>query len=187
MERVVPWNEFVAQMDAHAPTKATGRPPFPIETMLRMHLLQQCFGLSDVAMEEALDDVALYREFAGQGAMIRLPDRGSILRFRHLLEQHRLAEHFLATTNAQLGAKGYAAEFCRTSSHECVRIRFRRAETRTARLHSCRIEHRIGEFRLTDFTRRHLSRHVGVVDRVLNTIVSEVSAHCHSRAKGVAG
>ncbi|NPT61546.1 IS5 family transposase [Paraburkholderia elongata] len=107
MERVVPWNEFVALIEPHAPTKATGRRPFPIEAMLRIHFLQQWFGLSDVAMEETLYDVPLYREFAELGGMSRLPDRVSILRFRHLLEQHRLAEQFLVTVNAQFSAKGY--------------------------------------------------------------------------------
>jgi transposase, IS5 family len=107
MERVVPWNEFVALIEPHAPTKATGRRPFPIEAMLRIHFLQQWFGLSDVAMEETLYDVPLHREFARLGAMSRLPDRISILRFRRLLGQHRLAEQLLATVNAQLSAKGY--------------------------------------------------------------------------------
>jgi len=107
MERVVPWKEFVALIAPHAPTKATGRRPFAIEAMLRIHLLQQWFGLSDVAMEEALYDLPLYREFAGLGGMSRLPDRVSILRFRHLLEQHQLAEQLLKTVNAQLSAKGY--------------------------------------------------------------------------------
>lgn len=107
MERVVPWNEFVALIEPYAPTKATGRRPFPIEAMLRIHFLQQWFGLSDVAMEEALYDVPLYREFAELGGMSRLPDRVGILRFRHLLEQYRLAEQFLVTVNTQLSARGY--------------------------------------------------------------------------------
>jgi transposase, IS5 family len=107
MERVVPWKDFVALITPHAPRKATGRKPFPAEAMLRVHFLQQWFGLSDVAMEEALYDVPLYREFAGLGGMSRLPDRVSILRFRHLLEQHQLGGQFLQTVNAQLGAKGY--------------------------------------------------------------------------------
>jgi IS5 family transposase len=51
--------------------------------------------------------VALYREFSGLVGMSRLPERVSILRFRHLLEQHRLAEQFLATVNARLSTKGY--------------------------------------------------------------------------------
>ncbi len=37
MERVVPWKEFMALIAPHTPTKATGRKPFPIEAMLRIH------------------------------------------------------------------------------------------------------------------------------------------------------
>ncbi len=106
MEGVVPWREFVAQLTAVAPPKATGRPPFAHETMLRLHLLQQLFGLSDFAMEEALFDTPLYRTFAGLGNTDRLPDRVSILRFRHLLEKHDLAKRFFETVNDMLRAKG---------------------------------------------------------------------------------
>jgi IS5 family transposase len=106
MEGVVPWREFVSQLTAVAPPKATGRPPFAHETMLRLHLLQQLFGLSDFAMEEALFDTPLYRTFAGLGNTDRLPDRVSILRFRHLLEKHDLAKQFFETVNDMLRAKG---------------------------------------------------------------------------------
>lgn len=106
MEGVVPWREFVSQLTAVAPPKATGRPPFAHETMLRLHLLQQLFGLSDFAMEEALFDTPLYRTFAGLGNTDRLPDRVSILRFRHLLEKHDLANQFFETVNDMLRAKG---------------------------------------------------------------------------------
>jgi transposase, IS5 family len=106
MDSVIPWPELVAQISAVAPVKATGRPPFAHETMLRLHLLQQLFGLSDFAMEEALFETPLYREFAGFDANARLPDRVSILRFRHLLEKHKLAQHFFETVNAMLKARG---------------------------------------------------------------------------------
>lgn len=71
-----------------------------------MHLTIRC-ALTSAYMKEALYDISLYREFAGHGGMSRLPERVSILRFRHLLEQHKLAEQFLQTVNTQLGAKGY--------------------------------------------------------------------------------
>ena len=106
MELVVPWTELVALIAAHAPKKSTGRPPFAVETMLRIHFLQQWFGLSDLAMEEALFEVSLYREFAGLGNVERIPDRVSILRFRHLLEAHDLGPKILAAVNATLAAKG---------------------------------------------------------------------------------
>lgn len=106
MERVVPWGELLAVITPHAPVAKTGRPPFELQTMLRIHFMQQWFGLSDMAMEEALFDVALYREFAGLGRMSRIPDRVSILRFRHLLEKHELSQKMLKAVNATLAAKG---------------------------------------------------------------------------------
>jgi len=110
MEQVVPWEQLLALIEPHAPVAKTGRPPFALAAMLRIHFMQQWFGLSDMAMEEALFDIPMYRDFAGLDGMARLPDRVSILRFRHLLEEHRLAEQFLATVNQQLAAKGYVAD-----------------------------------------------------------------------------
>jgi IS5 family transposase len=75
--------------------------------MLRVHFLQQWFGLSDPAMEEALHDVPLYCEFAGIGSRTaRLPDESTILRFRHLLEEHELAQRMFAAVNDLLRDKG---------------------------------------------------------------------------------
>ena len=107
MERVVPWAQLVSLIEPHSPRAKTGRPPFPVETMLRIHFLQQWFGLSDPAMEEALFDVPMYREFAQlPDGLVRLPDESTILRFRHLLEKHGLAAQMFAAVNATLGAKG---------------------------------------------------------------------------------
>ncbi|HMM84658.1 IS5 family transposase [Azohydromonas sp.] len=106
MERVVPWAALVELVAPNAPEGKKGRPPFPVETMLRIHFMQQWFTLSDPAMEEALHDVPLFREFAGLGWDTRLPDESTILRFRHLLERHKLAEQILATVNGVLLGKG---------------------------------------------------------------------------------
>jgi IS5 family transposase len=107
MNLVVPWGELIGLIAPHAPAGKTGRPPFAVATMLRIHFMQQWFGLSDPAMEEALHDVPLYREFAGLDAGItRLPDESTILRFRHLLEANDLSLQLLATINATLATKG---------------------------------------------------------------------------------
>ena len=111
MQRVVPWAELIALIEPHYPKGKTGRPPMGIATMLRIHFLQQWFGLSDPAMEEALHDVPLYREFADlEGPMRRLPDESTILRFRHLLEKHGLAAPMLATVNRVLQERGLSLE-----------------------------------------------------------------------------
>jgi IS5 family transposase len=58
-------------------------------------------------MEEALHDTPVLREFAGlSGWSERLPDQTTILRFRHLLEKHKLAEQMLHAVNELLRAKG---------------------------------------------------------------------------------
>ncbi|MGF6439304.1 IS5 family transposase [Paraburkholderia youngii] len=107
MRRVVPWARLIALIEPHYPRGKTGRPPFPIATMLQIHFMQQWFGLSDPAMEEALYDVPLYREFAGlDEGMTRLPDESTILRFRHLLETHGLAAQMLTLVNEILSEKG---------------------------------------------------------------------------------
>jgi IS5 family transposase len=107
MGRVVPWAELVALVTPFAPEGRRGRPPFAVETMLRLHFMQQWFGLSDPAMEEALHDVPLYREFAGlDNWTTRLPDESTILRFRHLLDKHKLAAQILALINGMLRDKG---------------------------------------------------------------------------------
>lgn len=107
MERVVPWSDLVTLVAPYLPEGRRGRPPFPVEALLRIHFMQQWFTLSDPAMEEALHDVPLFREFSGLGGWDdRLPDESTILRFRHALEQHKLAEQILATVNALLHHKG---------------------------------------------------------------------------------
>ena len=107
MNLVIPWGELLALIAPHAPAGKMGRPPFATEVMLRIHLLQQFFGHSDPAMEEALHDIPLYREFARLDAGItRLPEESTILRFRHLLEQNNLGQQILATVNARLMERG---------------------------------------------------------------------------------
>lgn len=107
MERVVPWSDLVALVSPYMPEGRRGRPPFPVEAMLRIHFMQQWFNLSDPAMEDALHDVPLFRDFAGLGGWDdRLPDESTILRFRHALEKHKLAEQILKTVNELLTAKG---------------------------------------------------------------------------------
>ena len=106
MERVVPWADLVALVASYYPEGKNGRPPFPLMTMLRIHFMQQWFALSDPAMEDPFFDTPLYREFAQLEEFARMPDESTILRFRHRLEKHKLAEQMLITVNDLLIAKG---------------------------------------------------------------------------------
>jgi IS5 family transposase len=106
MDLVMPWGELLALIAPHAPVAKTGRPPFDLAMMLRIHCLQQWFGLSDLGAEEALFETSFLRDFVGISGTERIPDRVSVLRFRHLLEEHELSPKILAVINAKLAAHG---------------------------------------------------------------------------------
>lgn len=107
MEHVVPWAGLLALIEPFYPKAGNGRPPYTLEVMLRIHLLQNWFALSDPAMEEALYEVTSLRQFAHlsltQGC---LPEDTTIMNFRHLLERHELASDILAVVNGHLGERG---------------------------------------------------------------------------------
>ena len=110
MELVVPWTELVSLIEPYAPESGRrGQQPFAVQTLLRIHFMQQWFKLSDPAMEEALHDVPAFRDFAGLSQWDeQIPGESMILRFRHLQERHKLADQTLATVNALLQARGLA-------------------------------------------------------------------------------
>ena len=102
----MPWPALVELIAPYYPEGLTGRPPFSLTTMVRIHFMQQWFSLSDPAMEEAFFDTPMLREFAQLGEFTRLLDESTILRFRHRLEKHKLAEQILATVNDILTQRG---------------------------------------------------------------------------------
>ena len=50
---VAPRSELLALILPHAPRAKTGRAPFELETMLRIHFVGQWLGLSELVMQEA--------------------------------------------------------------------------------------------------------------------------------------
>ncbi len=107
MEQVVPWDALLALIEPVYPKAGNGRRPYALATMLRVHLMQNWFGYSDPAMEEALYEVAPLRRFAGLSlARASVPDETTILNFRRLLETHDLASKLLDTVNGYLTDKG---------------------------------------------------------------------------------
>ena len=107
MLAVVPWDALVARIVPFAPAGATGRPPYPVLLLLRVHFMQEWFALADEAALEALHTIPVYRAFAGiDPGATGIPDATTILRFRHLLERHDLATALLDAFNALLEARG---------------------------------------------------------------------------------
>jgi transposase, IS5 family len=107
MNGLVPWAELCAVIEPHYPKAGNGRRPIGLERMLRIHFLQLWFNLADEACEDALYDVALFREFAqidlGEE---RVPDATTLLRFRRLLEDNKLGRSLFEHVNALLAQRG---------------------------------------------------------------------------------
>lgn len=109
MNKVVPWAELVAVIEPYYPkaTGAGGRPPVGLERMLRIHCLQLWFDLSDPAVEEALYDSRAMRTFAGIDlGREPVPDETTVMRFRHLLEEHKLGSRLFEEVGRVLQERG---------------------------------------------------------------------------------
>jgi transposase, IS5 family len=109
MERIIPWAELAAVIEPVYPKVGDqgGRPPIPLERMLRIYFLQLWFNLSDPAVEEALYDSVAMRGFVGidlgsEGA----PDETTICKFRHRLERNKLGKTLLKAVNEYLRTNG---------------------------------------------------------------------------------
>jgi IS5 family transposase len=106
MEKVVPWKELVKLLEPFYCAGERGRRPYPLQTMLRVHLMQNWFGLSDPAMEEALYEIGSMRGFAKLSLARSIPDETTILNFRRRMEENDLAEDILTLVNKYLSRKG---------------------------------------------------------------------------------
>ena len=103
MEVAVPWARLVALIEPFYPKGQRGRPPLGVERMLRVYFLQQWYALADEALEDALYYSQAMRAFVGSDLV---PDATTLLKFRHLLEEHALTGAIFAQVNAHLTQKG---------------------------------------------------------------------------------
>jgi IS5 family transposase len=108
IEAVTPWTELVTVLEPFYPKgEGRGRPPIGLVRMLRMYIVQQCFGLSDEGMEDAVYDSQAIRRFIGIDLTVETaPDATTLLKFRRLLETHSLTKVVFDTINSHLAAKG---------------------------------------------------------------------------------
>jgi len=111
MDSTIPWASWVGLIGPHyypdRPGK-TGRKAKPVETMLRMYLLQVWFSLSDEGVEEAIYDSYAMRSFMGLDFTVeQVPDATTLLHFRHLLEKHKLGEKLFAAQNEIFERQGW--------------------------------------------------------------------------------
>jgi IS5 family transposase len=107
MNTIVPWAQLCAVIEPHYPKRGNGRPPIGVERMLRIHFVQHWFNLADFACEEALYDSTSLRRFVGIDLGCEaVPDATTLLKFRRLLERHKLGEQLFAEMGRVLQSSG---------------------------------------------------------------------------------
>ncbi|MCB9358289.1 MAG: IS5 family transposase [Zoogloeaceae bacterium] len=108
IEAVTPWAALEAEIAPFYPKgEGRGRPPIGLHRMLRMYIAQQCFGLSDEGIEDALYDSQAIRRFVGIDlARENAPDATTLLKFRRLLETNGLTRKVFEAINAHLAERG---------------------------------------------------------------------------------
>ena len=108
IETITPWAALSAEIEPFYPKGGgRGRPPIGLDRMLRMYVAQQCFGFSDEGIEDALYDSQAIRSFVGIDlSREAAPDATTLLKFRRLLEKHKLTERIFAAINDHLAEKG---------------------------------------------------------------------------------
>jgi IS5 family transposase len=109
MDRIIPWPQMTAAVETVYPkiSEAGGRPPIPLERMLRIYFLQLWFNLSDPAVEEELYDSVAMRSFVGIDLAVEsAPDETTVCKFRHLLERAKLGKVLLKAVNDHLRREG---------------------------------------------------------------------------------
>ena len=106
LERLVPWQRLEERIKPHYFRGERGRRPYALAVMLRVHIVQLCYNLSDPAMEDLLYEAESVRRFAGLRLTEALPDESTILHFRHLLERHQLGQGLFAEIKDHLEEQG---------------------------------------------------------------------------------
>ena len=107
MDQMIPWKDWIALIEPCYPSGKRGRPTRGIETMLRMYLMQNWFNLSDAAMEDTTYDSYAMRSFMHLDFYKeQVTDATTLLKFRHLLEEHHIGEQIFADVSSRLEKAG---------------------------------------------------------------------------------
>ena len=110
MDGLIPWQRLEERIRPYYPKAGRGRRPYNLSVMLRVHVVQLCYNLSDPGMEDLLYEAESVRRFAGLRLTEPLPDESTILHFRHLLEEHQMGQGLFGEIKDYLKDQGLRME-----------------------------------------------------------------------------
>jgi IS5 family transposase len=106
LEGLVEWYRFVKLIGDLRDAASPGRPGYPVLVRFKAIVLQSLYGLSERALEEALDDRLSFRRFVGLSLEEAVPDHTVLNRFRNRLLGEGLLEKLFAELDRQLEKAG---------------------------------------------------------------------------------
>lgn len=106
VERLADWHALERGLRPLSKDSDHGRPQYPPVLLFKVLLLQQWYGLSDPAAEEAIADRFSFRGFLRLSLSDAVPDETTICRFRNRLAELKLMPVLLADLDQQLCVKG---------------------------------------------------------------------------------
>ena len=106
IDQIVPWEEWIAIVEPYYYKGERGNKPYGLELMLRLHMLQNLYNLSDMATVAEVVDSRAFSEFCGVDSSNQIPDGDTLGRFRKILVENSLQEKFFAQVIEILTVKG---------------------------------------------------------------------------------
>ena len=106
MDLLIPWQDWVSIIDPIYYEGKVGQKPYPIELMLRIHILQNFYDLADMAVMDEILDSRAFSDFCGVSSPEEVPNGDTIGKFRNLLIKHGIDEQIFAQVLAILNKHG---------------------------------------------------------------------------------
>ena len=106
IDRIMPWGELEELVKPHYYAGVRGNKPYDLELMIRIHLLQNLYTLSDEGTRNEVVDSRAFSDFCGVESSNQIPDGDTIGRFRNLLIENGIHEKFFALVVKTLTDRG---------------------------------------------------------------------------------
>ena len=92
MDSLIPWQDWISIIEPIYYEGVIGQKPYPIELMLRIHILQNFYDLADMAVMNEILDSRAFSDFCGVSSPKEVPNGDTIGRFRNLLIENNIQE-----------------------------------------------------------------------------------------------
>lgn len=102
----MPWEQLYELVEPCYYEGARGNKPYDLELMLRIHLLQNLYDLSDEGTRNEIIDSRAFSDFCEVESSNQIPDGDTIGRFRNLLIKNHIHEQFFALVVKTLTERG---------------------------------------------------------------------------------